>query len=96
MNTTIITGKIYSISLTVGLVILLFGALKKILHRPDADTFLSVSFVFIALYTLIGAYEVFSSKRIEFLEKALWLGGFLFINAITAIVYLAVGRKRVI
>jgi heme A synthase len=96
MNTTKITGKIYSITLTVGLVILLYGALRKILHARDADTILTVSFIFIAVYTLIGVYEVFSSKKIEFLEKALWLGGFLFINAITAIIYLAVRKNKIL
>jgi hypothetical protein len=91
-----ITYKLYVLSLTIGLVLLFFGALRKIMHAPNADIILTVSFIFIALYTVLGVYEVFSSKRIAFFEKSLWLAGFLFVNAITAIMYLAIGRKRAV
>ena len=87
--------KIYNVTLTVGLILMLFGVAKKIMHHEHANEILTAAYCCIIIYTVIGLYEVFSSKKIEFIEKTLWLIGFLLINTITAVLYFAIGRKRV-
>ncbi|MBS1579725.1 MAG: PLDc N-terminal domain-containing protein [Bacteroidetes bacterium] len=80
----------------IGVISTIVGALFKIMHKPDADFFIEVGLLLTAIYTVIALYEIFNSKNILQNEKLMWLVGFIFVNAITGLMYFLQGRKRIL
>jgi predicted membrane channel-forming protein YqfA (hemolysin III family) len=92
-------GKIVSWSFFISLALSLVGALMKILHLPGAEQLLMVGVVSNGVFVVSALTEVWRSVRIDKNEKIMWTIAFVFmgfLGAIAGIVYLLLGRKRVV
>lgn len=88
-----LTQKFFLPALLLGIGSVVFGALRKILHAPDADTWLIIGIVLTAIYTVMALYEIFSSRTIPYIQKMAWLLGFLFFNIVAALLYVVLRRN---
>ncbi len=92
-------GKIVSWSFFISLALSLVGALMKILHLPGAEQLLMVGVVSNGVFVVSALTEVWRSVRIDKNEKIMWTIAFVFmgfLGAVAGIVYLLLGRKRVV
>jgi hypothetical protein len=80
------------------LILTLIGAFFKINHWPYAQVMLIIGLLSSLSYIILGIIEVNKSTTIKPLEKLLWTAGFISIalTFITAVLYLAFGRKRIV
>ncbi|TZF86428.1 hypothetical protein FW774_05125 (plasmid) [Pedobacter sp. BS3] len=90
-KTTLFKSALFT-SLIIGLV----GGLLKILHLPMAQLFLIVSLLATLVYIICGLYEIYGSKRIKAVEKLMWTIGFIVLCSITGLLYLFMGRPRIL
>jgi predicted membrane channel-forming protein YqfA (hemolysin III family) len=92
-------GKIVSWSFFISLAASLVGAFMKILHLPGADQLLMIGLVSNGVFVVSALTEVWRSVRIDKNEKIMWTIAFVFmgfLGAVAGIVYLLLGRKRVV
>lgn len=92
-------GKIVSWSFFISLVLSLVGAFMKIVHLPGAEELLIVAVVSNGVFVVSALTEVWRSIRIDKNEKIMWTIAFVFmgfLGAIAGIVYLLLGRKRIV
>ena len=82
-------------SFVVGFVITLLGAYLKIMHAGGANTWLTIGIIAWLVFTVTAIYEVRTSKKIDDLEKTRWTIAFIFLNSITGVIYILIGRKRI-
>jgi hypothetical protein len=71
----------------------------KILHLPGAEELLIVAVVSNGVFVVSSLIEVWRSVRIDKNEKIMWTIAFVFmglLGAIAGIVYLLLGRKRIV
>jgi type IV secretory pathway component VirB8 len=71
----------------------------KILHLPGAEELLIVAVVSNGVFVVSALIEVWRSVRIDKNEKIMWTIAFVFmglLGAIAGIVYLLLGRKRIV
>ena len=74
----------------------LLGAYLKITHHSNAELFLITGIVLTMLFIVSAIIEVRSSTRIGFNEKTMWTIAFLFLSGIAGLVYMFLGRKRIV
>jgi predicted membrane channel-forming protein YqfA (hemolysin III family) len=90
-------GTIVTWSFFISLFLVLVGAFMKILHLPGAEQLLIVAIVSNGVFVVTALSEMWRSERIDKNEKIMWTIAFIFIGgAIAGIVYLLLGRKRVV
>jgi predicted membrane channel-forming protein YqfA (hemolysin III family) len=92
-------GRIVTWSFFISLVLVLVGTFMKILHLPGAEQLLIVGMVTNGVFVVGALSEVWRSERIDKNEKIMWTIAFIFIGflgTIAGIVYLLLGRKRVV
>jgi hypothetical protein len=92
-------GTIVSWSFFISLVLVLLGAFMKILHLPGAEQLLIVGMITNGVFVIAALSEVWRSERIDKNEKIMWTIAFIFmgfLGTIAGIVYLLLGRKRVV
>ena len=92
-------GRIVTWSFFISLVLVLVGAFMKILHLPGAEQLLIVGMVTNGVFVVSALSEVWRSERIDKNEKIMWTIAFIFIGflgTIAGIVYLLLGRKRIV
>ena len=92
-------GTIVTWSFFISLVLVLLGAFMKILHLPGAEQLLIVGMVTNGVFVIAALSEVWRSERIDKNEKIMWTIAFIFmgfLGTIAGIVYLLLGRKRVV
>ena len=92
-------GRIVTWSFFISLVLVLVGAFMKILHLPGAEQLLIVGMVPNGVFIVTALSEVWRSERIDKNEKIMWTIAFIFIGflgTIAGIVYLLLGRKRIV
>lgn len=90
------TGPIVITSFFAGIILTIIGAYFKVTHTGDGETWLIVSFISWAIFVIASIYEVASSRTIGRSEKLLWTFGLILLSGVTGIVYLLVGRKRIV
>jgi len=88
--------KIIVISFAVSILSTLIGAFFKIMHWEYASEILVFGLLLSLIYIVMSLVEIFDSKKVDGLEKFMWLIGFIFISQITGFVYIILGRKRII
>ena len=88
--------QILKISFLSSVIGILFGAVLKIMHSPFGNLLLEISFAFYLVFAVLALYEVFQSNKIETVEKIMWTIGILFLGSIIGIIYLLLGRKRIV
>jgi hypothetical protein len=64
------------------------------MHTPGADVLLAVALIGGFAFAVLALWEILPSS-ISTIEKLMWMVGFIFLNWLAAVLYLAVGRKRV-
>ena len=92
-------GTIVTWSFFISLVLVLVGAFMKILHLPGAEHLLIVGMVTNGVFVVAALSEVWRSERIDKNEKIMWTIAFIFmgfLGTMAGIVYLLLGRKRVV
>ena len=72
------------------------GALMNIMHWENASFVLGIGIFALAVFVFAALYEIFQSSRIKTNEKIMWLVGFLALGWFAGLVYLLLGRKRVV
>ncbi len=68
----------------------------KITHLPGAETLLKIGILGNVVFIVSALNEVWNSIRIEKGEKVMWTIAFFSIGTLGSIIYILLGRKRVI
>ena len=92
-------GIVVKWSFVISLVFELVGALMKIIHLPGADALLIIGMVANGVFIVSALSEVWGSVRINTNEKVMWTIAFIFmgfLGALEGILYVFIGRKRII
>ena len=71
------------------------GAMFKILHYPNSDTFILMAIIAMMAYSLPVLLEIFRSTRIDITEKLMWITGMLTLTPIAGYLYVFKARKRI-
>lgn len=71
------------------------GSILKIMHTPGADFLLASGLISGFLFAILALSEILLSP-IQKTEKVMWVIGFIFLNWIAVILYMAVGRNRIL
>ena len=79
-----------------GAALTIYGAYLKIMHLENANIFFQLGLFVSLTFIVLAISEIFASKKINLLEKAIWLLGFLLMNCITGFFYLTRARRRII
>ena len=92
-------GIVVKWSFVISLVFELLGAFMKIMHLPGADALLIIGMVANGVFIVSALSEVWGSVRINTNEKVMWTIAFIFmgfLGAIAGILYVVIGRKRIV
>lgn len=89
-------SQILYILFTISIVVVILGALFKIMHYPYSLTLMIIGLLSMLLFWILTLTEIMSSTRISGSEKFMWLIGLIFCGSIAGLVYLLSGRKRII
>lgn len=85
----------YRISFLIGVALYAIYGIFKINHMETSIILPILVLIPTLAYVIIGIYEVSKSSRIEKLEKAIWILGFILLTLITGILYFLLGQKRI-
>jgi hypothetical protein len=92
-------GIVVKWSFVISLVFELVGALMKMMHLPGANSLLIIGMVANGVFIVCALSEVWGSVRIKMNEKVMWTIAFVFmgfLGAIAGILYVVIGRKRIV
>lgn len=92
-------GIVVKWSFVISLVFELVGALMKIMHFAGADALLIIGMVVNGVFIVSALSEVWGSVRINTSEKVMWTIAFIFmgfLGALAGILYVILGRKRIV
>jgi hypothetical protein len=87
---------IFISSFTLSLACCIFIFILRIMHNPQNNILVAIAIIAAVIYSAIALSEVWSSRQIKTSEKMMWTTGFIFLNIITASLYVLTGRKRVL
>ena len=76
-------------------VVLILGAIFKIMHLPFAEALLAVVFISALIFMAVAIYEVSQSDQIDTNERVMWVVALLFLGLLGAALYFFVGRKKI-
>jgi hypothetical protein len=88
--------KLVSLLFVSAFFLVIAGTLFKIMHYASADMLLGAGLLLTLVYTVIALYEIHGSRKLPVSEKVMWTIGFLFLNTVTGLLYILMGRKRVV
>jgi hypothetical protein len=88
--------QILNISFTSSIVVVIVGALFKIMHYPYSQPLLIIGLLSLLVFWYVSLSEIKSSTKIDASEKFMWFIGLIFCGSIADLVYLLSGRKRII
>lgn len=88
--------QILNISFVLSIVIVLVGALFKIMHYPYSQLFLIVGLISMLVFWYLAISEIKSSTKIDGTEKFMWIFGIIFLGSVAGLVYLLSARKRIV
>lgn len=92
-------GIVVKWSFVICLVFELVGALMKIMHLPGANVLLIIGMASNGVFIVSALSEVWGSVRINTNEKVMWTIAFIFmgfLGALAGILYVIMGRKRIV
>jgi hypothetical protein len=90
------TGIIVKTSFAFSILTTIVGACLKIIHSEGAEVLLIIGLIASLIFIVTAVYEVRTSKRIGYAEKTMWTIALIFIGGITGIIYMIVGRRRIV
>lgn len=88
--------QILNISFACSFVIVIIGALFKIMHYPYSQLFLILGLISMLVFWFIAIAEIRSSTKIDGSEKFMWIIGLIFFGSIAGLVYILSARKRIV
>ena len=88
--------QILNLSFVLSIVIVLVGALFKIMHYPFSQLLLIVGLISMLVFWYVAISEIRSSTKIDGTEKFMWIFGIIFLGSIAGLVYLLSARKRIV
>lgn len=89
-------GTIVTASFFISFILIIIGGYLKINHSEGATKWLSVGIIVSIVFIVTAIYEVRSSKRIDNMEKTMWTLAFIFFSSIAGLIYILMGRKRIV
>ena len=88
--------QILNLSFALSFVIVIIGALFKIMHYPYSQLFLIVGLISMLVFWYVAISEIKSSTKIDGSEKFMWIIGLIFFGSVAGLVYLLSARKRIL
>lgn len=88
--------QILNLSFALSFVIVIIGALFKIMHYPYSQLFLIVGLISMLVFWYVAISEIKSSTKIDGSEKFMWIIGLIFFGSVAGLVYLLSARKRIV
>jgi len=88
--------QILNLSFVLSIVIVLVGALFKIMHYPFSQLLLIVGLISMLVFWYVAISEIKSSTKIDGSEKFMWIFGIIFFGSVAGLVYLLSARKRIV
>jgi hypothetical protein len=88
--------QILNISFILSFVIVIIGALFKIMHYPGAQLLLIAGLISMLVFCYVAISEIKSSTKIDGSKKFMWIFGLIFFGTITGLVYLLSARNRIV
>jgi peptidoglycan/LPS O-acetylase OafA/YrhL len=92
MNHNYFLSTLFILSFCLGMV----GAYFKIMLWPGSDSILLSAIGIWIVFILLALQEIISSTHINKSEKIMWAFGMLMMSGIVGVVYMLVGRKRIV
>lgn len=89
-------GAVVKWSFFFSICIVILGALMKITHLPGAEILLKIGILGNVVFIVSALNEVWTSIRIEKNEKMMWTIFFIFSGSLGSLIYMLLGRKRVL
>lgn len=92
-------GIVVKWSFVISLVFELLGAFMKIMHLPGANELLIIGMAANGIFIVSALSEVWGSIKINTNEKVMWTIAFIFmgfLGALAGILYVVMGRKRIV
>ena len=89
-------GTVVKLSFFVSICFVMLGALMKITHLPGAEALLIIGILGNVVFIVSALNEVWTSIRIEKGEKIMWTISFIFSGTLGPLIYILLGRKRVV
>jgi len=87
---------LYKIALLLSIVTVLTGLVLKILHISAGQILIPIGLFFTLVYAIIALYEIYKSDRITLDEKIMWTAGFIIVSSVAGLLYLIMGRPRIL
>jgi hypothetical protein len=87
---------LYKIALLLSISVGLTGLVLKILHISTGQILIPLGLFFTLVYAIIALYEIYQSDRITLDEKIMWAAGFIIVGSIAGLLYLFMGRQRIL
>jgi len=88
--------KIITLSFALSLIIVVIGAMMKILQWPNSGTVLAIGLLAQLVFIILSLTEISKSDKIDGTEKFMWFIGFIFMGTIAGLIYILSARKRII
>jgi len=85
---------IYLVSLVASILLSIVGALFKIEHWAGASNLLTLGMAVGIPFIFLGVVDVFQNKKNDFIVKAMYLTGFIFLSIIAGLIYLKTYQER--
>ena len=89
-------GTVVKWSFFFSICIVILGTGMKITHLPGAEELLIIGIVGHVVFIVSALNEVWTSIRIEKHEKIMWTISFIFSGTLGPLIYILLGRKRVV
>lgn len=91
-------NSLFNVVFFISVLLIMLIILLRILHisMPFANVLVGLSIILTMIYVIIALVEIWSSTRPNLTEKMMWTVGFIAFNIITGILYLLVGRPRIL
>ena len=89
-------GTVVKWSFFFSICIVILGTGMKITHLPGAEELLIIGIVGHVVFIVSALNEVWTSIRIEKHEKIMWTISFIISGTLGPLIYILLGRKRVV
>ncbi|WP_411275539.1 hypothetical protein [Daejeonella sp.] len=87
---------LYKIAFFLSVVTGIIGFAAKIMHIPGGHILILFGLLFSLVFVIIALYEIFKSDKITLDEKIMWTIGFIVVFTVTGLLYLIMGRQRIV
>lgn len=90
------SGVMLCATLFASVVATIVGTLYKIQKVSFGESLLWAAILLYLLFLVIAIYEIIRSKQIDKSEKTLWILALIFFSSVTGLIYLLIGRKKIV